>query len=78
MLVLSCIALWGVHQAQKDALIMSVSVILCSLLSLKPVNETCYVYMVAIISSDPFWLMTSKGLLFYAFRRFMPCLVLLR
>jgi len=41
------------------------------------VNETCYVYMGAIISSDPFWLMVSKGLLFYAFSRFMPCLVLL-
>ena len=41
------------------------------------VNETCYVYMGAIISSDPFWLMVSKGLLLYALSRFMPCLVLL-
>ena len=41
------------------------------------VNETCYVYMGAIISSDPFWLMVSKGLLFYALSRFMLCLVLL-
>ena len=37
------------------------------------VNETCYVYIGAIISSDPFWLMIIKGLLFYAFSRFMPC-----
>ena len=41
------------------------------------VNETCYVYMVAIVSSDPFWLMVSKGLLLYALSRFMHCLVLL-
>ena len=41
------------------------------------VNETCYVYMGAIISSGPFWLMVSKGLLIYALRRFLPCLVLL-
>ena len=54
----------------------SVTAMLCFLLSLKPVNETCYVYMGAIISSMPFWLMISKGLLFYAFSRFMPCLCL--
>ena len=41
------------------------------------VNETCYVYMGAIISSDPFCLMVSKGLLLHALSRFMPCLVLL-
>ena len=41
------------------------------------VNETCYVYMGAILSSDPFWLMVSKGFLFYALSRFMTCLVLL-
>ena len=41
------------------------------------VNETYYVYMGAIISSVTFWLMISKGLLFYAFSRFMPCLYLL-
>ena len=41
------------------------------------VNETCYVYMGAIISSNPFWLKVSKGLLLYALSRFMPCLVLL-
>ena len=40
----------------------------------EPVNETCYVYMGAIISSDPFWLMVSKELLLYALSRFMPCL----
>ena len=38
------------------------------------VNETCYVYMGAIISSGPFWLMVSKGLLIYAFSRIMQCL----
>ena len=38
------------------------------------VNETCYVYMGAIISSDPFWLMVSKGLLLYALSSFIPCL----
>ena len=77
MLVLSCIALWWVNQAHQDALIISVNARLCFLPSLKPVNETCYVYMGAIISSVPFWLMVSKGLLFYAFSRFRPCLVLL-
>ena len=40
-------------------------------------NETCYVYMGAIISSGPFWLMVSKGHLLYALSRFMPCLSLL-
>ena len=39
---------------------MSVSAMLCFLLCLKPDNDTCYVYMLAIISSDPFWLMVSK------------------
>ena len=56
---------------------ITVSAMLCFLPSLKPVNETCYVYMGAIISSVPFWLMVSKGLSFYAFIRFIPCLVLL-
>ena len=40
------------------------------------VNETCYVHMVAIVSSDPFWLMVSKGLLLYALISFIPCLAL--
>ena len=40
---------------------VTVSAMLYFLLSLKPVNGTCYVYMVAIISSDPFWFMVSKG-----------------
>ena len=64
------------NQAHKDAfiiLLMPCSVFCC----LKPVNETCYVYMGAIISSDPFWLMVSKGLFFYAFSRFMLSLGLL-
>ena len=76
MLVLSCIALCLVNQAHQDALIMSVSAMLRFLPSLKPVNETCYVYMLAIISSGPFWLMVSKGLLLYAFIRILTCLVL--
>ena len=33
--------------------------------------------MGAIISSVPFWLMISKGLLIYDFSRIMPCLGLL-
>ena len=66
MLVLSCIALWWVNRAHKGAFI-----------SLKPVNETCYVYMGSIISSMPFWIIISKGLLFYAFSSFMPCLCLI-
>ena len=53
-----------------------ISAMLCFLLSLKPDNETCYVYMLAIISSGPFWLMVSKGLLSYAFNRILSCLVL--
>ena len=40
------------------------------------VNETCYVYMGAIVLSDPFCLMVSKGLLLYALCSFMPCLAL--
>ena len=54
----------------------TVSAMLCFLPSLKHVNKTCYVYMGAILSSDPFWLMVSKGLLLYALSRFIPCLVL--
>ena len=54
-----------------------VSAMLCFLLSRKPVNETCYVYMLAIISSGTFWLMVSKGLLSYALSRFIPCLCFL-
>ena len=34
--------------------------------------------MLAIVFSDPFWLMVSKGLLLYALSRFMPCLALPR
>ena len=39
--------------------------------------QSSYVYMGAIISSDPFWLMVSKGLLLYDLSGFMPCLILL-
>ena len=55
----------------------TVSAVLCFLLSLKPVNEICYVYLGAIISSVTFLLVISKGLLFYAISIFMPCLFLL-
>ena len=48
-----------------------VSAMLCFLLSPKPDNETCYVNMLAIISSGPFGLMVSKGLLSYAFSRIL-------
>ena len=41
------------------------------------VNETCYVYMGAILSCDPFWLIVRKGLLLHALSRVMPCIVLL-
>ena len=54
----------------------SVYAMLSFLLS-ESVNETCYVYMVAIVSSDPFWLMVSKGLLLYVmpcFQRWYPCI----
>ena len=55
----------------------SVYAMLSSSAKSESVYVTCYVYMGAIISSVPFWLMISKGLLFYAFSIFMPCLVLL-
>ena len=76
MLSLSCNALWGVHRARKHAYL--ISVLPCSSFSTKSesVNETCYVHMVAIVFSDPFWLMVSKGLLLYALSIFMPCLAL--
>ena len=41
------------------------------------VNDNCYVHMDAIVFSDPFWLMVSKGLLSCAFIRILSCLVLL-
>ena len=76
MLSLSCNALCWVHRARKHAY---VTLFLPCLVSAKSesVNETCYVYMGAIISSDPSWLMVSKGLLLYALSRFMPCLAFL-
>ena len=48
----------------------------CHALFAESVNETCYVYVGAIIFFDPFWLMVSKGLLLYALSSFMPCLAL--
>ena len=76
MLFLSCKALWWVIWARKVAII--ILFVPCSVFLLsKTVNKSCYVYMGAIISFVPFWLMIIKGLLFYAFSRIMPCLVLL-
>ena len=40
------------------------------------VNDNCYVHRVAIVFSDPFWLMVSKGLLLYALSSSMPCFTL--
>ena len=40
------------------------------------VNDNCYVDVVEIVFSDPFWLMVSKGLLLYALSSFMPCFAL--
>ena len=40
------------------------------------VNDNCYVHVVAIEVSDPFWFKVSKGLLLYALCTLMPCLAL--
>ena len=50
----------------------SVYAMLCFSAKSESVYETCYVYMGVILSSDPFWLMVSKGLLLYALSSFMP------
>ena len=75
MLSLSCNALWWVHRARKRAFIILLCHVQFSAKS-ESVNETCYVNMVAIVFSDHFWLMVSKGLLLYALCSFMPCLAL--
>ena len=46
--------------SSQRGLHINISAMLCFLLSLKPDNETCYLYMLAIISSGPCWLMVSK------------------
>ena len=76
ILSLSCNALWWVHRARKHAYL--ISVLPCSSFSAKSesVNDNCYVHVVAIVFSDPFWLMVSKGSLLYALSSFMPCLAL--
>ena len=56
------------HRARKHAYLISVLP--------ESVNDNCYVHMVAIVFSDPFWLMVSKGVLLYALSSFMPCLAL--
>ena len=48
------------ESSSQRCLHIIVSAMLCFLLSLKPVNETCYVYMVAIISSGPFGLWSVR------------------
>ena len=63
--------------SSQIGLLINISAMLCFLPSLKPDNVNCYVYMLAIISSGPFWLMVSMGLLSRAFSRTLPCLVLL-
>ena len=40
------------------------------------VNETCYVYMVAFVFSDPFWLKVTKELLLSSLSSSMPCFTL--
>ena len=45
------------------------------LLSLRSVMKLAMFTWVPSYFSDPFWLMVSKGLLFYAISRFLPCLV---
>ena len=63
--------------SSQRGLHINISAMLCFLLSLEPDNGTCYVYMLAIISSCSFWLMVIKGLSSYASRRTLLCLVLL-
>ena len=46
--------------SSQRGLYIFISAMLCFLPSLKPVNETCYVYMVAIISSVPFVLWSVR------------------
>ena len=40
------------------------------------VNDNCYVHVVAIVFSGPFWLMVSKGLLLSLLSSSMPYLSL--
>ena len=66
-----------IDSSSQRCLHNSVYAMLCFSAKSETVNKICYVYMGAIISSVPFWLMMRKGLLFYAFSSIMPCLVLL-
>ena len=65
------------HRAHGHAYLLSVFAMSGFSAKSEICNETCYVYMGAIISYGPFWLMVSKGLLIYALSGFLPCLVLL-
>ena len=40
------------------------------------VNDNCYVHMVAIVFSGPFWLKVTKGLLLRSLSSSMPCFTL--
>ena len=70
--VMQCFVMSGM--SSQSCYHNSVYAMLCFSAKSETVNKTCYVYMGAIISSVPFWLMFSKGLSFYAFSRIMPCL----
>ena len=64
------------HRARKHAYLISVFAMFQFSAKSESVNESCYVHMVAIVFSDPFWLMVGKGVLLYALSSFMPYLAL--
>ena len=74
-IVMQCFVVSGM--SSRSCYHSSAYAMLCFSAKSETVNKSCYVYMGAIISSVPFWLMISKGLLFYVFSRIMPCLYLL-
>ena len=74
-IVMQCFVVSGM--SSQSCYHESVYAMLCFSAKSETVNTTCYVYMGAIISFVPFWLMFSKVFLFYAFSKFMPCLCLL-
>ena len=69
-------SLWWVAQACKVA-IMNLFLPCPEIPLSESVYKTCYIYMGAIISSVPFWIMFSKEVLFYDFSIIVPCLCLL-
>ena len=60
--------------SSPTCLLIVVSAMSCYFHQVWICHITCYVYMGAIISSVPFWLVISRGLWLYAISRFMPCL----